>query len=484
MYLKNAEKYEDMWIDALAKYEKTAAFYNEERVFGFTVKYRSTSINTSTNTYENNAKVTIDGKEYNAYDKAEGVNFQNSIKGDFALGSVVLQKADEIFDTGKTISDIKNVESQKAGLEGAAFKVYLKNVSDENLISFFDKDASQSGSSYVYSHTGDDNDIKFPGDIKELEVDKDGKLSIEGLSSNQDHYLVEVESPRGYYKDKTPIKINSETDKVTYELVPNISRSVKLVKRDSSSKLPLEGAKFKLYRKISTRDISPDKFVDNNYKEVTGFKSQVVNGHKVYWKSDKDSGESNFEELVTDKNGNLCIHRLDAGEYKLKEVEAPAGYILPDTEYSFILSEELPTEEDKMDSEKHIVINGSDGVVNNSGAANVSLNKQDGASGKVLADAKFALFRFTGTEEEWNQNPDEYTKWKCVDISDKKDDYFNTSNKIEEYDKSTIAYSNYKASILPGSENIKLVSTGEDGNLKINKIPLGHYSIADGVPIC
>ena len=96
-----------------------------------------------------------------------------------------------------------------------------------------------------------------------------------------------------------------------YKLIPNISRSVKIVKRDSSSKLPLEGAKFKLYKKISTKEISLDKSVQSDYVELTGFKSKIVNGHKVYWKIDDESqGSGAFGGWITDKDGNLCIHRI------------------------------------------------------------------------------------------------------------------------------------------------------------------------------
>lgn len=476
IYLRDGLKYKAKWEDAAKKYKNSSMFYDGNRVFGFDIKYKSKSINTSATTYRNDVKVTIDGKEYKAEDVTENVNFKNTITGNFALGSLVLQKADKIFDIGNDVDDIKNVEANRAGLTGAKFNLYCDSSLDnkKDLAKFFDKDASQSGTSYVYSHTGDGDGINFKGEIEELEVDEQGRLSIERLASGHSHYLVEKEAPKGYYLDKRPVELNTETDKVVYKLIPNVSRSVKIVKIDSSSKLPLEGAKFELYKKISTVDISSDKSIDNNYIKVNGFKSQIVNGHKIYWKSDEGS-----EELITDKDGNLCIHRLDTGEYKIKEVEAPAGYMLPSTEYNFKLSEELPTEGNGMDSEKHVLINGADGVVNNSGAANVRLNKKDGLSKEVLADAEFALFRFTGTEEEWKNNPDEYTKWKPVDISKDTDEYFNTSNNIKEYDKSTIAYSNYKSSILPGEDKIKLVATGEDGNLEINKIPLGHYSIAE-----
>ena len=487
IYLRDGMKYKEKWEAAAERYRKTSEFYKDNRVFGFAIKYKSTPINTSTTTYHNDVKVSVSGKEYSTEDTVSGLNFKNSITGNFALGSLILQKADKIFDTGNNVEDIKNVEENKAGLSGAIFNLYCKpnnkqflDVNDENLARFFDKDASQSGTSYVYSHTGKGEDLDLKGDIVDLEVDENGRLDVERLGSSHEHYLVEKKAPDGYYLDKTPIKLKTETDKVKYKLIPNISRSVKIVKRDSSSKLPLEGAKFKLYKKISTKEISLDKSVQSDYVELTGFKSKIVNGHKVYWKIDDESqGSGAFEELITDKDGNLCIHRLDEGEYKLKEVEAPKGYILPNTEYTFKLSKELPNRGDGLDSDKHVLINGTDGILNNPGTANLRITKKDGISGKNLSGAEFALFRFTGTEEEWKKDPDNVDKWKNIDISKLEDDYFYTSNKIEEHLESTINYANYQSSIIPGVDKIKLAVTDKDGNLEIKNIPLGHYSIAE-----
>lgn len=479
LYLKNGSNYAKMWTNARDRYQKTVDFYEENRVYGFVVKYRSKSINTSVTTYNNDVKVKIDGKEYSAEDRAENVNFQNSIKGNFALGSIVLQKADKIFETGNDVGDIQHVENSNAGLENATFSVYCSpkkgNVEliNENKAKFFDRDASQNGLSYVYSHTGE-SEKTFKGEQDELSVDKSGKLAIEGLGSSHDHYLVEESAPDGYYLNETPIKIKSETDKVKYKLIPNISRSVKIVKKDSRTGRPLQGAKFELYKKISMKEIGMEKNIDNGYVKVEGFKGENINGHKVYWKSDTES-----DELITDENGNLCIHRLDSGDYKIKEVEAPNGYRLSNTEYKFSLSKKLPSVLNGIDSEYHVLINGSDGISNNSGAANIKINKKDGVNKKVLENAKFGLFRFTGTEDEWKANPNDVDKWENVDISANNNEYFHTSDKISVHTNDTIPYSKYSSSILPGANNIKLVATGEDGLLEINKIPLGHYSIAE-----
>ena len=482
IYIRDGMKYKEKWEAATERYRKTAEFYKDNKVFGFAIKYKSESINTSVTTYHNDVKLTIGGKEYSSEDTVNDLNFKNTITGNFALGSLILQKADKIFDNGNSVEDIKNVETNKAGLSGAKFKIYCKAnnkkvtdiISDDNLARFFDKDASQSGTSYVYSHTGKDADLNFKGEIVDLDVDENGRLDVERLGSSHEHYLVEQKAPDGYYLDQTPIKLQTKTDRVEYKLIPNISRSVKLIKRDSASKRPLEGAKFELYKKVSAKEINLDKTIDNSYVKVIGFKSQVVNGHKVYWKTDEGS-----DELITDKDGNLCIHRLDEGEYKLKEVEAPEGYVLSDSEYTFELSKELPTAGKGMDSDKHVLINGEDGVLNNPGTANLKVMKQDGISRKNLSDAEFAMFRFIGTEEEWKENPDDINKWEIVDISNSKTDYFYTPNTIKEHLESTINYANYQSSIIPGIDKLNLAATDENGNLEIKNIPLGHYSIAE-----
>ncbi|MED9948382.1 MAG: hypothetical protein U0J50_09060 [Peptacetobacter hiranonis] len=107
IYIRDGMKYKEKWEAAAERYRKTAEFYKDNKVFGFAIKYKSESINTSVTTYHNDVKLTIGGKEYSSEDTVNDLNFKNTITGNFALGSLILQKADKIFDNGNSVEDIK-----------------------------------------------------------------------------------------------------------------------------------------------------------------------------------------------------------------------------------------------------------------------------------------------------------------------------------------------------------------------------------------
>ncbi|MEB7869013.1 prealbumin-like fold domain-containing protein, partial [Enterococcus faecium] len=59
---------------------------------------------------------------------------------------------------------------------------------------------------------------------------------------------------------------------------------------------------------------------------------QTANGYK--W----TKNESDALHLISDKNGAFSISGLKTGSYRLKEIEAPSGYILSETEIPFTIS--------------------------------------------------------------------------------------------------------------------------------------------------
>ena len=339
LYLENRVEngYGKKWIDAKEKYQKTLAFYREGRVYGFVLKVRSRSVNTSMNHYENSVRFHLGDKRWSSSDERE-IRFGSSITGNYALGSVVLQKADACYKTDGGIKDIQEVEKAGAGLSGAEFKMYcgtdLSGVKPElteaNRSHFLDKDASKNGNTYRYTHTGAAHpEGGFEGEIDTLTVNPDGKLIISNLAQAHDHWLVEAKAPEGYYLDTEPVQVNSKTGTVSYQLLPNISRSVSLYKADSYSGQPVKGAEFALYKKLP----------EGGEEEVTGFEGRKVKDCQGFWKS-----ASGGEALKTDEDGRLSIHGLDAGSYVLREKSPAPGYLMPASvpEYEFILSEALP----------------------------------------------------------------------------------------------------------------------------------------------
>ena len=247
---------------------------------------------------------------------------------------------------------------------------------------------------------------------------------------------------------------------VNYKLVPNISRSVLLYKKDSYSGNPVEGAEFALYR------------VENGTETaVTGFAKKSLNGHQTYWKT-----AGGKEKLLTNEDGALCIHGLDAGKYVLREVKPAAGYLTPDTmpSFSFTLTEKLPTDiktSGNYDADGHLLLTTADKPLENDpDVATLTLTKTS-LTKTPLQGAGFALFRFTGTEKQWKENPDDSTLWQAVMLEDKNREYFKTSNEIR--------VSNLAGAGQMGTDSVDAILTGADGKLMLTDIPFGHYCISE-----
>ena len=90
----------------------------------------------------------------------------------------------------------------------------------------------------------------------------------------------------------------------------------------------------KQFVKIETN--KPDKrlagavFLIKN--KAGNYLQQTANGYK--W----TKNESDALHLISDKNGAFSISGLKTGSYRLKEIEAPSGYILSETEIPFTIS--------------------------------------------------------------------------------------------------------------------------------------------------
>lgn len=476
LYLENRVQngYGKKWNDAKERYQKTLEFYKEGRVYGFVLKIRSRSVNTSMDTYQNSVQFQLGGRKWSSADEKE-VKFGSSITGNYALGSIVLQKADACYQTDGGIKDIQEVEKAGGGLAGAEFKMYCGSevsgikpqLTPENQAHFLDKDASKDGNAYRYVHTGSmhpQGDIA--GEIDTLKVNSDGKLVINNVAQAHDHWLVETKAPEGYYLDTTPVRVNSRKGTVSYQLLPNDSRSVCLYKADSYSGQPVNGAEFALFKKQA----------DGTEAEVTGFEIRTVKGCRGLWKSVSGSAA-----LKTDGEGRLCIHGLDAGSYVLREKSPAAGYLMADPapEYTFSLSEERPVLKDGKDKEGqsyddrlHILLNTQENPLKNEPrTASLTISKT-GKENQPLPGAGFALARFTGSEEQWASNPNQEDLWEPVVLNQAGGDYkyFKTPNTI-------------KNLVLSGKgswngKSVTAAMTKEGtGQLSVTDIPVGHYSV-------
>ena len=395
----------------------------------------------------------MDDQTWEAEDTVNNLQFSNVIIGNYALGSVVLQKADSFYEDDK----FQQVQNDKSGLTGAEFNIYCPDdqtgslvMDDEHLAYFLDKDASENKDAYIYTHTGLNFSSLLRGEESTLQTNPDGRLVINGFAANHEHYLVETKAPNGYYLDQTPIRIDSNPNSIVYQLVPNVSRSVVLRKTDSYSGNPIQGAQFTLYQKKG-----------NTLTPITGFAKKSLNGHQTYWP--QTGGK---EALLTNEEGNLCIHGLDAGTYVLRETKAASGYHLgdPAPEYTFTLEELLPEQLDDYDEDYHLVL---EDLENDPKTNSITITKLDGSTPSSenktkLSGAVYGLFRFTGTETEWKQHSGQSSYWQAIELSNQSP-YFQTPNEIR------------KVSGRKGAISSSGVVTDQYGKIEINEIPIGHY---------
>ena len=172
----------------------------------------------------------------------------------------------------------------------------------------------------------DDNYENSPEGIIESSVTvKEGQALIQYLDSDSYYVIEEVEAPKGY---KLPER---ESDRWTLFYIPkseDVSVETKIYntetfftfyKYDEFNNL-IDGAKFKLQR-LNNDKIYEDVAVEDASTEET----------KIYKVS---SSSDNYE--ITTLNGQATIYRLTEGQYRVLEVEAPAGYELPKKTYNVV----------------------------------------------------------------------------------------------------------------------------------------------------
>ncbi len=136
-----------------------------------------------------------------------------------------------------------------------------------------------------------------------LSSDEDGKVMIEELTPGQ-YTIVETSAPEGYIRNLDTLTFtiasvsNEKPEMVIAENYVNYQGSVILTKTDDMDR-PLEGAAFELW-------------LDGKMMSL--------------W--------------TTDEDGKIFIENLQPGKYSLVEVESPEGYILDQTSYDFVVSDE------------------------------------------------------------------------------------------------------------------------------------------------
>ena len=192
----------------------------------------------------------------------------------------------------------------------------------------------------------------------------------DGYTQNTQYVEIKVDKNTAYQMDSVSgdaiITVTYENHPVKGKLVIHKSgETLKSFKKDFVyEETSLEGAEFEIY---AAEDIfTPDHQVD-----------EQGNRHVIYAK------DTLVKTVTTDKNGEAVIKDLPLGKYRVKETKAPAGFVLnPDSqEVAFIYKDQnTPEIEEKLE------------FSNERQKVELSVEKQDAETGKVLKGATFGLY--------------------------------------------------------------------------------------------
>lgn len=218
-----------------------------------------------------------------------------NMKDEVARGSIVVTKDGEIVSDATIRKEYWNnfvFNFLKRNLSGVTFDVYAK----EDILSV-------DGLNTVYYKAGDK--------ISTIVTDEQGIARIDNLPCGK-YYLIETKTIDGFILDNTPIEadisyIDQNTNVVYAGMnVTNERQKVQIsvIKTDSETKKVLEGAVFGLFTK--------EDIVNADGKVIVNTDTQI-------------------EKAVTGKDGKVTFTSdLPLGQYYVKELEAPAGYVKSD----------------------------------------------------------------------------------------------------------------------------------------------------------
>lgn len=218
-----------------------------------------------------------------------------NMKDEVARGSIVVTKDGEIVSDATIRKEYWNnfvFNFLKRNLSGVTFDVYAK----EDILSV-------DGLNTVYYKAGDK--------ISTIVTDEQGIARIDNLPCGK-YYLIETKTIDGFILDNTPIEadlsyIDQDTNIVYAGMnVTNERQKVQIsvIKTDSETKKVLEGAVFGLFTK--------EDIVNADGKVIVNADTQI-------------------EKAVTGKDGKVTFTSdLPLGQYYVKELEAPAGYVKSD----------------------------------------------------------------------------------------------------------------------------------------------------------
>ena len=272
-------------------------------------------------------------------------------------------------------------------------------------------------------------------DLGTFTTGENGTFYIPDLAPG-DYIITEIKAAEGYIPDSTPQNIHVEGGKLNTVEVYNIPYgSLRLVKLDSETRAPLEGAAFKLFDEkrlevgtyttsaqgeIYVRELPAGNYFIQEVKSPAGYlldntvraiellpgKTTTVEipneplGSLRIVKVDAETGKPLYGavfllydakdnllgEYTTDQNGSIPFNsNLKDGRYKIKEIKAPDGYVLDQTVHTVTVKEGTTTEL-RVENEP---IRGKIQIIKKSADYNDVTKLKKGA---LLKDAVFEIF--------------------------------------------------------------------------------------------
>ena len=171
---------------------------------------------------------------------------------------------------------------------------------------------------------------------KEYVTDKNGEIDLTALEPGA-YTVEEITAPNGYLMDEAKRIIQINAGENARFVFTNTEKPVlSVVKYDAENDSYLAGATFRI--------------------------AKIEDG-------------SHYLDRVTDTNGRISISDLEPGVYSVKEIAAPSGYVLNDTEYHVEL---FPGKDSTL-------------VVNNEKKPNLKIVKTDAVTGAPLSGVTFTV---------------------------------------------------------------------------------------------
>lgn len=268
-------------------------------------------------------------------------------------------------ETGKTVK-----------VAGAKFKI--KNLDTNKYFGYWDWSPLPH---YVDSWTTDETGTVMTGD--KLEV---GNYQLE-----------ELESPNGYVISITPIKFKI-TSNTAYETLPDGKTPVITVKQKDTpvkGKVNVEKTGEVLVDFVDGKFIYEEKGLPNAKYEIFA-KEDILDpsndGTVLYKKG------TVVDTIITNSDGKATSKELPLGEYSVKEIEAP---------YGFILNEEIKDVLLKYKDQNTAIVFDNVSFVNERQRVDIKVSKKDKDDDKELSGAEFSIY---AKEDITNYNGDVIVK--------------------------------------------------------------------------